>query len=181
MQSTNVEHSFIRSMELDNTITGSFQLELYDSIQEFLADRLLWFIQNVDMSGSMRDIIRRFAPHVTRLPQKMKPLMSKDRQRKINDNVAKMTAQNVPEKLAQTIALLPVLSATAPITLVSESSKRNPLEVAHIYYQIANMLSISVLIDRIVTTNFHDTYDRQGSHRILNHYQTRAKKHHCDD
>ena len=148
--------------ELDNAITGSFQLELYDSIQEFLVDRLLWFIQNVDMSSSIRDLIRRFAPHVTTLPQKIKHLMSKDRKCKMHDHIAHMTTHHVPEKLAHRIALLPVLSATAPITLVSESAQRDPLEVAHIYYQLANTLSISSLIDRIAKTNLDDLYDRRA-------------------
>lgn len=161
-----IEQLFYQIDALDTLIKGSKQLELYDKLQQFLLDRVIWFVLHIDIDQPIAALVKRFASNLDKLPKQLIQQASQHI-KELSTDSSKQTDPQLPQALATQLAQLPLMSTIPAVTLIAEKNRRQPIDVALAYYRVAGVLSLLTLIERIQSLRFDDSYDRRASDETL--------------
>ena len=160
-----VEELFYRVDYFDNLIKGKIQLEVYDKLQQFLLDRVAWFLLNADLSQPITKTVKLFASNIESLPKQITKEAIQHIKQITKPN--KRIERNLTPELATQLRQLPLLSTIPPITLIAEKSQAKIIDIAITYYKISGELHLFALTDRIKSLRFEDFYDRRASDEAL--------------
>lgn len=153
---------------LDTKISGSLQLRLYGEVQDLSLNRIAWFIRNIDFGEEpLETVIGRFGAGVRALEDSLAEVLSAAALAEWRERSMALTAQNIPESLANSLAALPILVASPDITLIAGDAKRPIPEIAATYFAVDDTFKLSALVALGRDVAVSDYYDRLALDRAI--------------
>jgi glutamate dehydrogenase len=153
---------------LDNRVPGTLQLDLYAALQDFMLDRMVWFIRNVELTGGMLDaIVARYHSGIAEIEQGLDHLLPGPAAEGRKARAAGLTSQGVPESLAWRVSALGDLAAATDIVLVAGRIGRPAAEVAAIHFAGEDTFRLRAILDAGRSVAVADHFDRLAQHRAM--------------
>jgi glutamate dehydrogenase len=111
-----------------------------------------WLLRNRRQPLDIRSTVGRFRPAVPVLAVEMPRLLAgtEDADEAFRGEVASVTADGVPESLAERVAALPALFSALDVVDVASATGRDLLEVAGVYFALDRHLKLDWLRERIL-------------------------------
>jgi glutamate dehydrogenase len=152
---------------LDNKIDGGLQLGLFNEVQDLLADRIVWFLRNVDLTQGLAGVIERYRAGIAATEAALDGALSEEANAARAARVRQLAEARVPAELARRIANLPALLAAPDITLVAERTGKSVADVAATYFAASAFLRLDRVIEAARAIKVSDYFDRLALDRSL--------------
>src|SRR3954471_25023491 len=152
---------------LDGVVPGAAQLRLYGELQDLLMSRLVWFIRNVDLVGSLEAVVGTYRTGIAEGEKSLGETLSLAAQQAWGARAEALTAQGVPQELARRLAALPDLVAAPDIVFVAEKTGRPVAEVAATHFAVEAMFRLGSLIGAAREVIVKDYFDRLALDRAI--------------
>ncbi len=145
---------------LDNIVAAKVQLGLYQSVQDLLLDRIIWFLRNVDLRSGLADVVTHYRDGIAAvataldqaLPQEARDTRAARRQDLIAAGVSEETAVNMSN--------LGPLMAAPDIVLVAERTGRSIGDVAATYFAAGSFFGLDRIVAAAANIPIADYFDR---------------------
>ena len=161
---------------VDTQIGAAVQTEILVRVSELLRYGTLWFLRNQPQPLAISDTLKRFAPGIKSVADRLAELASPEEAEAMAARVAEFRAKGVDEVLAARVAGLSLLAAAPDIVLAAGQTGRDVAEVGRVYFLRGARLGLDWLrraADDIHTVDFwersaiaslvDDFYDQQRS------------------
>jgi glutamate dehydrogenase len=152
---------------LDNKISGSLQLELYQAVQDLLLDRLVWFLRNVELTQGLAAIVAHYRAGIATVAAALDAALQEPASAACKARAADLKNQGVPEHLARRIAMLPALAAAPDIIMVADRTGHPIAEVAATYFAVAAFFRLDRITAAARGIVIADYFDRLALDRAL--------------
>ena len=152
---------------LDNTISGTLQLELYAAVQDLLLDRVVWFLRNVNLQEGLAAIVAHYRAGISAVAaaiDRALPEAVAMRCRAREDDLAR---QGVPNELARRIAELPALVAAPDIVVMADRTGRDIAALTAIYFTAEAYFRLDQITAAARGIVVSDYFDRLALDRAL--------------
>ncbi|MFM9975450.1 MAG: NAD-glutamate dehydrogenase, partial [Beijerinckiaceae bacterium] len=137
---------------LDSTIAGATQLKLYEAVQQFTVERMLWFMRHVDFTPGLSVLVQRFKAGVSAI----KPAT--------NDNP--WITLGVPSELAARMHSLQSFASAPDAILVAEKAGIDATTAVDLLTGLEAGLSIHSLRQAAKSVQVADHFERQALVRL---------------
>lgn len=165
---------------LDGQVPGAVQLDLYGAVQDMLLDRSIWFLRNVDLRGSLEDLVTRYAggiaPVEKVLAGPVRELLPEETRTLHDARVAQWTQAGVPEPLARRIARLPAVENATDIVLIAERTRAPLSDVAVTFFAVALLFRLDRILGPARALAVADYYDRLALERALAAFEVAVRR-----
>jgi len=144
---------------LDNKVSGTVQLELYETVQDALTQSLVWYLRFADLSGGLQKAVDHYRKSFSSLSAILPDVLPAFIAKRIRDKETRFKAAKVPADLARDVAHLTTLARTADIVLVADRNKRKLADAAAAYYGVTERFDfgrIDVLAKEVQTSDYYD-------------------------
>jgi glutamate dehydrogenase len=138
-------------------IGAKAQAEMYGAVTRFLERVTVWILRNKPLPLDIEATTKELLPAVADLEKHKIALHSETTRHEAEKLTAKLTAQNVPQELAEHVANLKVMASAFDIIAIARMSKKSVKDVAKVYFTLGSRLGLSWLRlsgERIATTNY---------------------------
>ncbi|MFL6797316.1 MAG: NAD-glutamate dehydrogenase [Xanthobacteraceae bacterium] len=152
---------------LDNKITGTLQLGLYQEVQDLLLDRLVWFLRNVDLTQGLEGIVAHYREGIAAVAAALDGALPEGAAALRKARTAELVRNGVPEPLARRIATLPVLASAPDIVLVCERSGQSVTAVTATYFATEAFFRVDQILSAARGIVIADYFDRLALDRAL--------------
>jgi len=152
---------------LDNKISGRLQLELYQSVEDLLLDRLVWFLRNVDLARGLAAIVAHYREGIAAVEAALDTALAEVAAAARQGRETDLRKQGVPHELARRLATLPALVAAPDIVIVAERTGQGIAEVAAIYFAAAAFFRLDDIVSAARGIVISDYFDRLALDRAL--------------
>ncbi|HET9714824.1 MAG TPA: NAD-glutamate dehydrogenase [Pseudolabrys sp.] len=152
---------------LDNAISGKIQLDLYAAVQNLLLDRLVWFLRNVDFTPGLETIIGHYREGISQVDATLDRALPSPARAARDAREKALTADGVPEAIAQRVAGLPVLKAAPDIVLIADRTKKPIAEVTETYFATEAFFQLDSVTSAAPNIVVSDYFDRLALDRAL--------------
>jgi glutamate dehydrogenase len=152
---------------LDNRVPGGLQLELYQSVQELLLDRLVWFLRNVDLAPGLAAVISHYGEGIAAVEAALDAALPEAAASVRAARLAELTAAGVPEGLARRLASLPALTSAPDIVMVADRAGMPVAAVAATYFAAAAFFRLDHIAAAARGIVIADYFDRLALDRAL--------------
>jgi len=152
---------------LDNKISGRLQLELYQSVEDLLLDRLVWFLRNVDLARGLAAIVAHYREGIAAVEAALDTALPEVAAAARQGRETDLRKQGVPHELARRLATLPALVAAPDIVIVAERTGQGIAEVAAIYFAAAAFFRLDDIVSAARGIVISDYFDRLALDRAL--------------
>jgi glutamate dehydrogenase len=153
--------------DLDDHIAGAAQLTLFVAVQNLLLDRIVWFLRNVDLGQGLAGIIAHYQSGIAAVADAREQLLPEGAIQARAARTAKLAAEGVPEELAQQIADLPALAATADAVLIADRTGKPVVEAAQAYFAAVAYFQLDRVVGATGDIKVADYFDRLALDRAL--------------
>ncbi|WP_128290568.1 NAD-glutamate dehydrogenase [Afifella aestuarii] len=150
---------------LDNKIGGQLQLELYLRVQDVLLDRIGWFLRNVDLRSGIGAVVDRFQETLEALRQLLPDLLPEFAANAVKSRKAWLVEAQVPDELAEELAILPELANAIDVALIAERCGRPIEAAAAAYFEVADRFCFSRLEAMILAVESPDYYENLATEK----------------
>ncbi|GAA0645225.1 NAD-glutamate dehydrogenase [Streptomyces thermocarboxydovorans] len=136
--------------ELDNKVQAEVQTRIRLHSRRLVERGTRWLLNNRPQPLELRETVDFFSERVEQVWSQLPKLLrgaDLDWYQKIHDE---LTDAGVPEELATRVAGFSSAFPTLDIVSVADRMGKEPLEVAEVYYDLADRLRITQLMDRII-------------------------------
>ncbi|QFR33188.1 NAD-glutamate dehydrogenase [Ancylobacter sp. TS-1] len=165
---------------LDGQVPGAVQLELYGVVQDMLVDRSIWFLRNVDLRGSLDELVAHYtaaiAPVEKVLTGPVRELLPEETRTLHDARVMQWTQAGVPEPLARRIARLPAVESATDIVLIADRTKSSLADVAVTFFAVAVLFRLDRILGPARALSVTDHYDRLALERALAAFETAVRR-----
>ncbi len=117
-------------------MTGATQIELYQAIQNLTIGKSIWFLRNVVFDSGIGPIADGYGRSVAAIDGMLDRLLPEQLAGRVSEAVDRYRAAGVPDRLARSIAHLPVLADATDIHLVAEATGEPLEKAAAVFYAI---------------------------------------------
>ncbi len=152
---------------LSGRIGGQAQLDLYAEVQELLANRIVWFIRNVDLSGSLAPIVARYRDGVAAVEAALKQVLSETARAEVEARETELTGRGMAPARARRLASLSALVSAPDIVRVAEGSGRPVEDIAATHFVLEREFGLDALANAARTAPVSDTFDRIALERAV--------------
>jgi glutamate dehydrogenase len=152
---------------LDNKVSGSLQLELYQAVQDLLLDRLVWFLRNVELTQGLAAIVAHYREGIAAVAAALDAALPEPASAARKARAADVQKEGVPDELARRIAMLPALTAAPDIIMVADRTGRPIAEVAATYFAVAAFFRLDRITAAARGIVIADYFDRLALDRAL--------------
>ena len=153
--------------ELDNRISGTVQLGLFAQVQNLLIDRMVWFLRNVELGRGLAEVVDHYRDGISAVREGLDRFVPEAAQRDWTAAVAKLTAEGVPDPVAQTLARLPALGRVADIVLIADRGGCPIDRTAAIYFAAEDHFRLDRIAAAAGEIKLTDYFDRLAFDRAL--------------
>ena len=144
--------SFCENVEaLDNEVQAKIQIDLLIKARRLIERAALWFLQNRPQPLAIADTVNTFSEGVDHLTQDLRDLVTPPHREALDRVVEHCMEAGVPEKLADHCSGFGALYSGLDIVEVSAGSRFNVDEVARIYFELGNRLSLYWLREQLLS------------------------------
>jgi glutamate dehydrogenase len=152
---------------LDNKVPGKLQLALYESIQDLLLDRLVWFLRNVDLAQPLDPIVAHYRDGIAAVFAALDVALPETASAALRTRENELSKEAVPGELARRIAALPALAAAPDIVLVADRTGHGVGEVAATYFAAEAFFRLDHIANAARSIVISDYFDRLALDRAL--------------
>jgi len=152
---------------LDGKLPGQAQLALYESVQNLLLDRLVWFLRNVDLSKGLAGVVEHYRKGIVALNAALDKALPTEAAEARATRIKELVATGVPEPLAGRIGSISEIAAAPDLVLIADRTKQPIAPIAATYFAAEAFFRI----DRVVAASrgivVSDYFDRLALDRAL--------------
>ncbi|MDX2094948.1 MAG: NAD-glutamate dehydrogenase [Alphaproteobacteria bacterium] len=130
---------------LGGGVPASVQSQLFVLVNQFIEHSCRWFLQHVPQPMVMDEVMARYAPAVAQIVRDAQNMMSESARRAFAQTVERLQALQVPEALAQRMAMLDILTAACDIVDAARESKLPLANVGRVYFELGAVLKLGWL------------------------------------
>jgi len=144
---------------LDNKISGSLQLELYQKVQDLLHDQTDWYLRNGDFSKGLDPMIATARKNLETLMPKVALIMPNFLIDAVDREVEDFVERGAPEELARKLSMLTITSLVSDIALVGAHSKKSLMVAANAVFRTTKSFHIGRIkyaAKQISTVDYYD-------------------------
>ena len=145
---------------LDNTVVAKVQLALYQTIQDLLLDRIIWFLRNVDLTSRLAEVAAHYRDGVAAVAAALDIALPEDAQIARTARRQELTGAGVPEEIAANISNLGPLTAAPDIVLVAARTGRSIGDVAGTYFAASAFFGLDRIVAAASNIPIADYFDR---------------------
>jgi glutamate dehydrogenase len=146
--------------QLDNKVPDKLQRALYIAVQDLLADRLVWFLRNVDLSQGLASIVAHYRDGIAAVEAALETALTPEAAAARAARAAELTRQGVPQPLARRFANLPALLAAPDIVSVADRTRQKIADVAATYFAAESYFRLDRIARAAAEINVSDYFDR---------------------
>lgn len=152
---------------LAGRIGGQAQLGLYAEVQEVLANRIVWFIRNLDLSGGLSPIVARYRDGVAAVEAALPQVLGEDARAEVEAREAELIERGMAQPRARRLASLRALVSAPDIVRVAETSGRPVEDIASTHFVLEREFGLDALAAAARTAPVSDTFDRIALERAV--------------
>ena len=149
--------------QLDNTIDADLQLEILDEMRRTLRRTVRWFIRHGEFNADIHSVTESYSKAFTTISNNLSKYLVDSEVNEVQERVAFLVSQKVPEDSAVKIASLSNLFSSLDLAQVSALENRPVDVVARLYYQLGNKLELHWFLEQI------------NQQSVANHWQALAR------
>ncbi|MGW4163487.1 NAD-glutamate dehydrogenase [Streptomyces sp. NPDC004788] len=135
---------------LDNKVAAEFQTRMRLHSRRLVERGTRWLLNNRPQPLRIGETIEFFAERVEQVWEKLPQLLRGADLEWYQSILDELTAVGVPEELALRVAGFSSAFPTLDIVAIADRTGKDPLAVAEVYYDLADRLRITDLMDRII-------------------------------
>ncbi|MFF7811315.1 NAD-glutamate dehydrogenase [Streptomyces sp. NPDC007945] len=135
---------------LDNTVPAEVQTRMRLHSRRLVERGTRWLLNNRPQPLAIGETIEFFADRVERVWQQLPQLLRGSDAEWYRSILDELTGFGVPEELAVRVAGFSSAFPTLDIVAIADRTDKDPLAVAEVYYDLADRLRITDLMDRII-------------------------------
>ncbi|MFC8505288.1 NAD-glutamate dehydrogenase [Streptomyces sp. NPDC057411] len=135
---------------LDNKVPAEFQTRMRLHSRRLVERGTRWLLNNRPQPLQIGETIEFFADRVEQVWEKLPQLLRGADLEWYQSILDELTAVGVPEELALRVAGFSSAFPTLDIVAIADRTAKDPLAVAEVYYDLADRLRITDLMDRII-------------------------------
>jgi glutamate dehydrogenase len=152
---------------LDNRVSGRLQLELYQSVQDLLLDRIVWFLRNVDLGRGLEAIVAHYRDGIAAVAAALDAVLPEAAAVARKGREDGLRKEGVPDELARRLATLPALVAAPDIVAVADRTGQAVAEVAATYFAAEAFFRLDHIVNAARGIVVSDYFDRLALDRAL--------------
>ncbi len=152
---------------LAGRIGGRAQLDLYGEVQDLLANRIVWFIRNLDLAGGLSPIVARYRDGVAAVEAALPRVLGEEARAEVDARQAELIGRGMAQAQARRLACLTALVSAPDIVRVAETSGRPVEEVAATHFALEHEFGLDALAAAARTAPVADTFDRVALERAV--------------
>ena len=165
---------YVKIEKLDHKVSAIIQTLLLMDIEEFARRQTIWFLNNIDVKVSLKDVINQYKPSIKTLFSMPSQANDADNANLL-DKMSMYCEHNVPKELAHHITNLESKIAACDIVEVAHSCKFDVPEIANAYTIIGGSMGFDWLRAQAETVETSDHWDRLAVSSILGDLQDQQK------
>jgi glutamate dehydrogenase len=152
---------------LDSKLPGNLQLQLYETVQSLLLDRLVWFLRNADLSKGSAGVVDHYRQGIVELTEVLDKVLPAEAAAARAARIKELAAGGVPEALADRIASISELTAAPDLVLIADSIKKPIAPIAATYFAAEAFFRIDRVVMAARDILVADYFDRLALDRAL--------------
>ncbi len=152
---------------LAGRIGGQAQLALYGEVRDLLANRIVWFIRNLDLTGGLSPIVARYREGVAAVEAALPRVLSAESRAEIETRAAALGDKGMGTAQARRLASLTALVSAPDIVRVAETSGRAVEDIAATHFALEHEFGLDALAAAARTAPVNDTFDRVALERAV--------------
>ncbi|GEO97910.1 NAD-glutamate dehydrogenase [Methylobacterium haplocladii] len=152
---------------LAGALPGQDQLGLYAEVQDLLANRITWFIRNLDLSGGLSPIVARYREGVSAVLDALSSVVDAEAAKEIEAKRADLVARGMEAEPARRLASLKALISAPDIVRVAETDGHSVPEIAATHFAIEHAFRLDALVAETRQVPVADTFDRVALERAV--------------
>ena len=133
---------------LDNKVDARIQTQMLLSIRRLIERETAWVLRQHGQDLDMGQLIDRFRPGVATVVAELDSLLYAEARGVLDDRVAAMMQDGVPEDLAWRVATLNVVGASLDLIRIGEHTEVGIAEIASTYFGLGHRLGVAWLRDQ---------------------------------
>lgn len=145
---------------LDTKISGARQLELYATAADHAAERMLWFLRNIDFAPGLEVLAKRFGGAVSGVAKDAKALFAPEALAIRQERLEACKADRVPVTLAERIVDIPALGMALDGALVAERTKASVTDAVRMLFALADEFDLAGLKEDSASLRATDPFER---------------------
>lgn len=154
---------------LDNQISASLQLELFDSIRRTLRRTTRWYLRHGEQNVSISDSISRYGRAYAQIANELPNYLITDEWSLVEARQQELMGKQVPEHIAHQVAIMSNMFSVMDLVQLSEQLQRPLNLVARLYYQLGAQMELHWFLDQI------------NAQSVANHWQALARASYRED
>jgi glutamate dehydrogenase len=161
---------------LAGSVGGQAQIALYAEVQDLLIGRIVWFIRNLDLSGTIAPIVARYREGIAALQGVLPAVMGEEASAALSARKAELTALGMAPAQAARLAALSALTSAPDIVRVAETGGGTIPDIAATHFALDRDFHLSDLAAAARAVATGDTFDRIALERAVSDIAT-AHRH----
>ena len=152
---------------LAGAIGGQAQIALYAEVQDLLVGRIVWFIRNLDLTGTIAPIVARYREGIAALQAVLPEVMGEAVSAALARREAELVGYGMAEAPARRLAALTALTSGPDIVRVAETGGGAIPEIAATHFALDRDFHLSDLAAAAREVATGDTFDRIALERAV--------------
>ena len=144
---------------LDGALPGQDQLGLYAEVQDLLADRITWFIRNLDLGAPLKPLVARYADGVAAVAAALPAVLDPEAWAEVEGRRDSLVALGMAEAPAFRLAAATTLESAPDIVRVGEGGDHPIADVAATHFAIEHLFRLDALERAARNVPVADPYD----------------------
>jgi len=162
--------------KLAGAVPGRAQLDLYADVQDLLTGRIVWFIRNLDLSGSVAPMVARYREGIAAVMAALPDILNPEAMGALDARQAELAGHGLPPDAARRLASLAALAAGPDIVRVAEDGGRPVADIAATHFAIARHFRLDDLVAAARRVPVDDTFDRVALERAVSGISTAHRR-----
>ncbi|KQP28248.1 NAD-glutamate dehydrogenase [Methylobacterium sp. Leaf102] len=162
--------------KLAGAVPGQAQLDLYADVQDLLTGRIVWFIRNLDLSGSVAPLVARYREGIAAVMAALPGILGPEAKGALDARQAELVGHGLPPEAAQRLASLAALAAGPDIVRVAEDGGQPVAGIAATHFALARHFSLDDLVAAARKVPVDDTFDRVALERAISGLSTAHRR-----
>lgn len=153
--------------KLDNKVPAMVQLRAMRSISDLAEFNITWFLTRLGRDLNPTEDIKAFGHCIALLRKNIKKLLTPELKVMVKQHTESGKRDGLTNKLAEEVALLPVLSSACDIIRISLEQRTDLLETAQTYFEVGEEFSLDWLRNQARFMNTDSKWSAEAAEGII--------------